>query len=197
MELETRSRGELISKLEQVTLRGSGVQPYLNARIDLITLMPEELSPCQRYVLMPELKKVETLRWDILQESGHLDILRLDGYLKCHYEDKTIDVVPPVCEEFITADYKLRIKVNDGMHRVYLAYQMGVPVTIAYIRGIHQGYPYYSHIVPGGWPAVEIIDSLSETYVKKFHVAREYKRLFRSFNSQFENIGDSRKRSEE
>lgn len=192
MDVETRSRGELIAKLQQVTLRGSSTQPYLGARIDVVTLMPEELNPCQRYVLMPELKKIEDLRWSILKESGHIDIFGLDGYIKCHYEDQTIDIIPPVCEEFFTADYKLKIKVNDGMHRVYLAYQMGVPITVTYVRGISPYYPYYSHIIPGGWPAVEIIDSLGEKYIKKFHVAKEYKKLFRQFNSQFENIGDSR-----
>lgn len=212
MEIETRSSGELIIKLQEVKLRDSNVQPYIGARIDLITLMPSELSPCQRYVLMPELKKVETLRWDILEETGHVDILKLNGYIKCHYdpqyvtageknekiyeseESTTIDIIPPVCEEYTTEDYKLKIKINDGLHRCFLAYQMGVPVTVAYVRGADPRYPYYSHIVPGGWEAVEIIDKLDENYVKKFHVSKNYKKLFRNFNSQFDNIGDSRAR---
>ena len=212
MELETRSRGELISKLEQVKLRNSGKQPYLNARIDLITLDPAILAPTQRYVLTQELKKIEQVRWGIL-EDHHIDILNMDGYVKCHYTDKTplyelgklepydevdnypphtIDVLPPVVEEYFDPKGQLHLIICDGQHRCYLGYTMGTMITVAYVRGIHWGYPYYAYPLPNGWADVEIRDDIPEGYIKKFHVAKDHKSLYRLFNTEFENVGDSR-----
>ena len=207
MELETRSKGELISKLEQVTLRGSGTQPYLNARIDLVTLDPAILAPTQRYVLTSELKKIEQVRWGILKDHNK-DILNLDGYVKCKYsavtdfmsadpleshtEEQTIDVIPPVVEEYFDPKGWLHLIICDGQHRCYLGYTMNTLITVAYVRGIHWGYPYYAYPLPNGWGDVEVRDNIPEGYIKKFHVAKDHKALYRNFNSQFENIGDSR-----
>jgi hypothetical protein len=214
MELETRSRGELVSKLEQVTLRGSSTQPYLGARIDIVTLDPAILSPTQRYVLTDELKKIEQVRWGLLKDHNQ-DILRLDGYVKCTYPEqqagtkmisngvsvgtinemipkKVIDVLPPIIEEYFSPRGEIHLLVCDGQHRCYLAYTMGTLINVAYVRGIHWGYPYYAYPLPNGWDDVEVRDDIPEGYIKKFHVAKEHKRLYRNFNSQFENIGDSR-----
>lgn len=192
MEVSLRSEGELISKIEQVKQRNSNIQPYLNTRIDIVTLNPEILSPCQSYILTDELKKVEKLRWDIFKETGHIDILRLKGYIKCQYEDKNIDILPPVCEEYFDSKFGLKIIINDGMHRCYLAYRMGLPINLVYVRGVSSHNPYYSYPNPRGWADVELIDTLKEGYIKKFHVAQDYKKLYRDFNSVFENVGDSR-----
>ena len=70
MKLKVRSRGELISKLKQIKLKNNGKQPYLNARIDLVTLDPTILAPTQRYVLTQELKKIEQVRWNILENHN-------------------------------------------------------------------------------------------------------------------------------
>ena len=211
MGLETRSRGELIAKLEQVTLRGSGTQPYLNARIDLVTLDPAILAPTQRYVLTKELKKIEQVRWGLLKDHN-IDILNLDGYVKCHYEDKTdvyelgqlepvdtlvdgetvIDVLPPIVEEYFDPKGNLHLIIADGQHRCFLARQMGTLITVAYVRGVHFGYLYYAYPLPRGWGDVEIRDEIEEGYIKKFHSLKDHKSRFRNYNSQFENIGDSR-----
>jgi len=195
-EIEVRSAGELCEKLRNVTLRGSTIPPYLNSFIRIETFNPRNLSPCQRYALLPELKKIEELRWEILREYGQ-DILQLNGYLKCHYPDKTIDILPPVCEEYVTPWGELKAIINDGLHRVFLAYQMGIPVNVAYIRGVHPGYPYYAHMNPKGFDDIELIEEIPENYVKKFHVAKNHKELFRNFSSKFENVGDSRPRKQE
>lgn len=214
MELETRSRGELVTKLEQVTLRGQGHQPYLNARIDLVTLDPAILAPTQRYVLTKELKKIEQVRWGILKDHNK-DILNLDGYVKCKYSDdvmdemgthkgslvgegaipqpgKIIDVLPPVIEEYFDPRGRLHLIIADGQHRSFLARQMGTLMTVAYVRGVHFGYGYYAYPLPGGWSDVKIIDEIVEGYIKKFHTVKDHKARFRDYNSQFENIGDSR-----
>jgi hypothetical protein len=207
-EVTTRSAGELCEKLRQVTLRGGKVQPYLNSFISIETIDPLHLSLAQRYVLIAELKKIENLRWDIQKEYGW-DILRLNGYLKVgYYADgaetaprrdgsipisQTIDVLPPVCEEWVDFRGKPHIIVSDGAHRVFLAYQMGLPLNIVYVRGVNKSYPYYSYPIPTGFSEVEILDKLEDGYIKKFHVMKESKVAYRDYNSQFENIGDSRK----
>jgi hypothetical protein len=206
MEVETRSRGELIAKLQQVTLRGSSTQPYLNARIDVVTIDPSILAPTQRYVLTDELKKIEQVRWDLLKAHNQ-DIFRLEGYIKCFYLDEsvkhdgpekygaTIDVLPPVIEEHFNHKGGIDLLICDGQHRAYLAYTMGTLINVAYIRGVNTSFPYYAYALPNGWDDVEVRDDIPQNYIKKFHVAKDHKKLYRNFNSQFENIGDSRKRS--
>jgi hypothetical protein len=213
-EVSTKSSGELCEKLRKVTLRDRKTQPYANSFISIETIDPRKISPCQRYVLLPELRKIELLRWNIMDEYGW-DILQLNGYLKVTYtehplsdkvmrelgdlapennvyKEKVIDVIPPVCEEFINDFGELKVIVNDGMHRIFLAYQMGVPINVVYVRGVNKHYPYYSYSLPRGFEEIEILDSISENYVKKFHVAKNHKALYRNFNSIFNNIGDSR-----
>jgi hypothetical protein len=210
MEVITRSEGELCEKLKLVTLRGSALQPYLTAFISIETIHPKNLAPTQRYVLDFELKKIEQLRWDIEKDWG-FDILKLNGYLKCSYKnpdgdqpiaedmnlkreysEKVIDIIPPVVEEYINPSGGVDLIINDGQHRVFLAYMMGMPINVAYVRGRHSGYPYYAYPLPNGWNDVEIRSDIPEGYIKKFHVAKEHKKLYRNFNSKFENIGDSR-----
>jgi hypothetical protein len=199
MEIETRSRGELLSKLEHVTLRGSSVQPYLGARIDIVTLDPAILAPTQRYVLTSELKKIEQVRWGLLKDQ-HIDILQLDGYLKCSYPadypgpplSHVIDVLPPVVEEYFDPRGNLHLTIADGQHRSFLARQMGTLLAVAYVRGVNQHHSYYAYPLPGGWKDVEIVDTIEEGYIKKFHSLREHKSRFRDYNTQFENVGDSR-----
>jgi hypothetical protein len=216
MNIEVVSSGELIKKLQNVTLRKkyptvSDIKPYEKALITIETFDPEALAPTQRYVLDTELKKVEKLRWDILEEYPH-DIFRLNGYLKCIYEEdpdpmkfsnadgspagametKVIDILPPVIEEYIDFRGELKLIINDGQHRCYLAWTMGCPITVAYVRGVNRHYPYYAYPLPFGWEDVDIVTEIPEGYIKKFHVAKDHKSLYRNFNSQFENIGDSR-----
>lgn len=204
--VEVRSAGELIEKLHAVSLRGDkNVKPYDKAKITIERLHPRALAPVQRYVLKSELRKIEQLRWDIEKEYSQ-DILRLNGYLKVSYPgcdgpseyvgleilEKTIDILPPVVEEHIDYNGYIRPLVCDGMHRAFLAYQMDMPLHVAYVRGINKNYPYYSYPLPEKWNNIEILDKIPEGYIKKFHVAKDHKFLYRDFNSQFQNIGDSR-----
>ena len=202
--VEVRSEGELISKLYGVSLRGSKtIKPYKGAVITIERLNPAILAPTQRYVLKKEIRKIEDLRWAIDQEYGQ-DILRLNGYLKVKYPDQidshgqrydiqeTIDILPPIVEEYIDFVGNIHYIICDGQHRAYLAYMMGLPVHVALVRAINTNYPYYAYPLPNGWADVELRDDIPSGYVKKFHVAKDHKFLYRDFNSQFENIGDSR-----
>jgi hypothetical protein len=196
MNIEVVSSGELIKKLQNVTLRkkhptDSDIKPYEKALITIETFDPEALAPTQRYVLDTELKKVEKLRWDILEEYPH-DIFRLNGYLKCKYDDKTIDIIPPVVEEYIDFRGNIHLLIADGQHRSFLARQMGLPLRVCYIRGVHYANCYYAYPLPDGWNGVKMISSIPDGYIKKFHTVRDHKAKFRDYNSQFDNIGDSR-----
>jgi len=69
---------ELIQKIKNVRmLTDTEAQPYKDAEIKGIsTLVAEQLSPCQLYVLVDEYKKVHKLRHLMLDQHG-IDILRL------------------------------------------------------------------------------------------------------------------------
>jgi len=203
MEVIIRSKGELISKLEQVRLRGDGPQPYLAARIDIVSLDPCIFSPTQRYVLTKELNKIQDLRWDLLENNG-IDILNLQGYIKCSYKEVVkegdtphnyvIDVIPPVVEEYFDDKGRLHLVISDGQHRCFLARQMNSLINVAYVRGIRSGLEYYAHPLPNGWDDVEIRDDIPEKYIKKFHTVKDYKARFRDYNTRFNNIGTNRPR---
>lgn len=207
------SAGELCEKLRQIKLKDGKTQPYLNSYISIEMLDPAILAPTQRYCLISELKKIEQLRWDILNEFNW-DILQLNGYLEVIYklekkgefiswgaasrkvgedwETKQIDILPPIIEEHVNSRGGIDLIICDGQHRCRLAYQMGMPLNVIYVRGANKSYPYYAYPLPNGWDDVELRDDIPEGYVKKFHVAKEHKRLYRDFNTQFSNIGDSR-----
>jgi hypothetical protein len=211
-EVTTRSEGELCEKLRLIKLKGGTIQPYLNAHISIETLDPAILAPTQRYCLISELKKIEQLRWEIMSEYGW-DILQLNGYLKVNYidtqstpiesdgkqytsqvkyYDRTIDILPPIIEEYI--DYRGHVKliIADGQHRCRLAYQMGLPINVAYVRGSNKSYLYYAYPLPNGWGDVELREEIEEGYVKKFHTVKDHKKRFRDYNTEFCNIGESR-----
>jgi hypothetical protein len=202
-DISAKSAGELCEKLRQIKLRGGNTQPYLNSFISIETFDPAVLAPTQRYCLIKELKKIEQIRWDIMNEFGW-DILQLSGYLQVVYlgartshgvpidMDKVIDILPPIVEEYIDYRGNIKLIINDGQHRCRLAYQMGLPINVAYVRGSNKSYPYYAYPLPRGWDDVELRETIPEGYVKKFHVAKDHKALYRNFNSEFENIGDSR-----
>ena len=69
---------------------------------------------------------------------------------------------------------------------------MQMPIRAALVRGINKNYPYYAFPLPEKWNNVEMIDVIPKDYVKKFHVAKDHKFLYRNFNSVFSNVGDSR-----
>jgi hypothetical protein len=196
------SQEDLVDRLRRVKLRGQEIYPYFDAFISVEKLDPAKLSPCQRYVLLPELRKIEQVRWRLL--GMNVDIFDLGGYVEVASPNDEVtlkrkemtydrvDVLPIIVEEDITPFGEVRQIINDGMHRAYLAYQMGVFINVAYIRGADQRYPYYSYALPEGWQGVHLIDQLTPGYPKKFHTRANHKELFRDFTSQFNNLSVSR-----
>lgn len=196
-EVETRSSGELCEKLRLVKLKDSEIQPYLNSFISIETVDPSILAPAQTYVLGREIKKIEELRWMIESEYGW-DILKLNGYLKVTYPPgnlpheigNTIDILPPVMEEHWTDSGKLLLIPSDGQHRCWLAHQLGILMNVVYVR--KPSIKYYASPLPNGWDDVSYVEKIPEGFRKKTHIAKFHKKLFRDYNTVFENIGESR-----
>lgn len=166
--------------------------PYADAHIELESLHTNEIAPAQRYVLTQEILKVRDLRWT-LREHG-VDLFALDGYVTIWLEgyDDPIDVLPPVVEESAEADSTVVRILNDGMHRVYLARMERSPIQVLYVKNVPQQYPYYAFPLVNGWDDVKIVSELPETYIKKWHRIKNYKSLYRNFNSGFQNVGGPR-----
>lgn len=191
--VEHHSPEELIRKMRNV---GMLVHPearlYADAEISLQTFHTDEIAPAQRYVLTGEIAKVRDLRWS-LADLG-VDLFRLEGYVTIRLKgyDDPIDVLPPVIEESHEADGSTVRILNDGMHRVYLARMERSPIQVVFVRNVPEQYPYYAFPLVDGWSGVEIVQDLPDGYIKKWHRIREYKTLYRDFNTAFQNVGGPR-----
>ncbi len=169
--MTSRPEREMILKLRNVTLRGfPQVRPYRNAAISIEALHPNILSPAQRYCLIPELKKIQDLRWRFLNDYGE-DILRLNGYLKVIYHEQDaagqspapgpiIDILPPVIEEYIDPRGEIRHIICDGQHRSFLARQMNLTLNVVFIRNVPKDFYYDAYPLPGGWDDVELMSHI-------------------------------------
>lgn len=186
---------ELFRRLKRVTmLHRRDVFVYENAEIRLEEVPVDRLYPAQRYVLVQELMKVRHLKWELARR--HYDLFHLDGYLKVWLEGESdpLDLLPPVVEEWVEANGQAVNLINDGMHRLYLAYLEWVTPQVILVRNIPPEYPYYAFPNPTQWHGVEWVDSLPEGYVKKWHRIADYKTLYRDFNSAFDRVGAPRGR---
>lgn len=191
--VERHSVEELISNMRKVgMLTQPEVRVYADSAIDLETYHTDEIAPAQRYVLTQEVVKVRDLRWS-LRDHG-VDLFKLDGYVTIWLNgyDDPIDVLPPVVEQSKEADGKTVNILNDGMHRVYLARMERAPIQVVHVRNVPAQYPYYAFPLVNGWDDVEIVQDLPEGYIKKWHRIRDYKSLYRNFNSGFQNVGGPR-----
>lgn len=195
VKVEKHSADELLQRLHRISmLTHPDVMIYDKAFISLEKIRTEFLSPPQSYVLTSELQKVRNLRW-ALKEFG-IELFCLDGYVSIYLEgnDEPVDVLPPVIEESVEADGSVHFLICDGMHRVSLARMECFIPQVVYVRGIPKDKPYYAYPVPGGWDAVVTRDDLPEGFIKKWHRIKEYKTLYRDFNSAFCNVGGPRGR---
>ena len=165
---------------------------YRDTFISLENIHTRHLSPPQYYILRSELDKVRDLKW-ALQEHG-FDLFRLDGFLRLTLEgyEEPIDLLPPIVEESIEADGSLHLIVNDGMHRIYLAYLEWQIPQIVFVRGVPKKLPYYAFPIPSGWEKLEVREDIPVGYIKKWHRIKQNKTLYRDFNSAFTNVGGPR-----
>jgi hypothetical protein len=193
--VERFDEGELIGRLRRVSMLEDGsALPYKDARIELREMPHGELHPAQRYILSGNVKRLEDLRWSLC-EMG-FELFKPCGFLRIWFKGREapIDLLPPIVEESRHDGGGRPINiVCDGMHRVYLSYVQWVTPQVVFIRGIPHEYPYYAYpLRDSDWGAIEMWDSIPEGAVKKWHRIRDDKKLYRNFNSAFENVGAPR-----
>ncbi|HEX4466185.1 MAG TPA: hypothetical protein VH025_03285, partial [Solirubrobacteraceae bacterium] len=145
LSVERFDGAELLRRLGETRLRGfEGAQPYRQATLELAAAFdPELLAPAQRYVLRPGIERILELRTALLEHD--IDVFALDGGVLVRTSaepDELIPVIPPVVEESREPDGRLVLLINDGIHRVFAARSLGLPVSVVLARGVPAEYPY-------------------------------------------------------
>ncbi len=198
IEVERFSREELFSALRETRLRGfDGVRVYAEASFELVTSDPGDLAPAQRYVLEAGVAKILELREALL---GHgVDVFDLDGGIWVRTSDtpeERIPVIPPVVEESKEPDGRTVWIINDGIHRVFAARSLGLPINTVRVAGVSPDCPYYAFALPNGWAEVAELEELPDGFQKKaYRQPDNYKALFREFNDVFPGVQKERKDS--
>jgi hypothetical protein len=199
LSIERFDRDELLASLRRTPLRGfDKAELYAEATLELVPAIDTNtLTPAQRYVLEPTVRKLLELREAL---SGHgIDLFALDGGAYIHTSDdpdETIPIVPPIVEESIEPDGRTVLLVNDGLHRVSAARSLGLPISVVIARGVPSEYPYYAYALPRGWAELEQLEELPDSYKKKeYRLPESYKALFREFNTVFPGVQKQRKQS--
>lgn len=194
LDVELFPEEELIKRLRQVTmLEDRETKPYETAFISLERISVEDIFPTQLYVWKKELQKVRELEWQ-LQDKG-VDMFSLNGFARLHLtnQDEPIDLLPPIVEECIEKNHRITHVINDGMHRIYLAYLEWVIPQVVFVRGVPKHLPYYAFPVPAkDWSKIQLVDDIPEGMIKKWHRIKRNKLLYRDYNSSFMNVGGPR-----
>jgi hypothetical protein len=194
----TIPESEFLARLKRTRLRGHG-QPYLyeNASLEILEAVdPARLAPAQRYVLREDCATVESLYRAFLERSVDLFALRGALFFVPEGQEEEIPFTPPIVEESLEPDGRRPLLINDGIHRVYTAKKLGLPINVALIRQVPPEYPYYALALQNGWDEVEELDVLPDNYLKKTYRDPEgYKALFRDFNEVFPGVQKQRKQS--
>lgn len=197
LSIEPFGREELLSSLRQTRLVG-GEPLYADVRLELAPgVATDTLAPAQRYVLRPGVRKILELR-DVLLAEG-VDILALDGGVRVRSSDdagEVIPVIPPIVEESQERDGARAMIVADGMHRVYAARSLGLPISVVTVHGVPAEHPYYAYALPDGWAGVREFDELPDGFEKKeYRRPTSYNSLFRDYNAVFPGVQKQRKQT--
>jgi hypothetical protein len=195
---------EFAKQLQYITLlKDTTVKPYQNARISLKEFHAEEVNPSTFYLIRKNLEFQMALRQHLLEKHG-VDTLRLDSFLEITSvkEDGTKEIwglTPPVIEltprlvKYHPQDGEVAYEhaekvyipiIVDGLHRVFMAKQLGLPFNALYISGASEEHPFYAH--PNHWDKVRLFDETPKTMEEKKLYTRpspNYYYLYRDFNS--------------
>lgn len=194
VKFEYYNKETLIQLLKEVHLKG---KPHLKIFKDShITLkenvLPDDICFSQYYVLEKDLLEISLTRKSLLEYG--VDIFRLKGFIRVFYRDpddfqiRIFDVLPPVVE-ISEADGGISL-LDDGMHRVYLAREAGSAINVVEIAGVDPQYPYYALPNEKGWKNLQRCEEVPD--IKKNYRIKDYKLLFRDFNTSFINVTQSR-----
>jgi hypothetical protein len=169
---------------------------YDKATIELRTVMPEELAASSFYLVQKSADFQRALH-DELKKVGY-DTLHLKGGLEIRNSQGEIwRLIPPVVEvmhedvqhvnsrgdiDYSGKQAKVAVHiVNDGMHRVALARDLGSSVNVIHVSGIPEEFPYYA--LPNGWDQVRTFTDVPKTKAeKKFYRRNDCYALYRDFD---------------
>lgn len=199
LSIERFDRDQVLTAIAQTPLRGfGGVRPFQHASVELVPLSDTDtLVPAQNYVLKPSVETVLRMRAALSQEG--VDFFALDGgaYVRTsEAPDEVIPVIPPIVEESREPDGRTVFIISDGLHRVFAARSMGLPISVVVVRGVPAEYPYYAYALQNGWSEVAELDELPDNYQKKeYRQPDNYKALFREYNTVFPGVQKQRKQS--
>jgi hypothetical protein len=166
---------------------------YKNATLEIREQVdPNQLIPAQRYVLKTDFQRIKALYY-LFQQQG-IDIFALsEGLFFWYQETGPIPLLPPIVEASVEKNGEIVLLINDGMHRIYTARQLGKRINIILVRNVPIEYPYYAYPLEKGWQDVVELEVLTEDFVKKYYRDKEnYKALFRNFNELFPDIQKQR-----
>ncbi|HNI35117.1 MAG TPA: hypothetical protein PLV93_06930 [Microthrixaceae bacterium] len=191
------TRDELVAAVRRTRLQGfDQAEVYADADITLTRFDTDDLTPAQRYVLEPNVATVLELREALLAHG--VDILALDGGVWVEIDGERIPVIPPIVEHSVepasnNQGSRAVALINDGIHRVYAARTLGLPITVVHVTGAT--HPYYA-LALDGWADVTPLSELPDGFQKKaYRIPDNYKALFRDFNALFPGVQQQRKRS--
>jgi hypothetical protein len=199
LDLELFDRSELLSSLRQTRLTGfDQTAIYADATIELTAgVDPESLAPAQRYLLRPTVETILALREALLPHG--IDVFALEGGARIRtsqHPDERIPVIPPVVEESRERDGRTVLLIADGIHRVYAARSVGLPISVVTVRGLSPELPYYAYALDEGWPGIVELDELPDSFEKKeYRNPSNYRALFRQYNAVFPGVQKERKDS--
>lgn len=198
LEVESFDREELLGALRQTRLRGfDGARVYAEATLEVVESDPAELAPAQRYVLKSGVAKILDLRAALL--ASGIDVFALDGGVWVRTSDapeERIPVIPPIVEESREPGGRNVWIINDGIHRVFAARSIGLPINTVRVAGISPEHPYYALALPNGWSEVAELDELPDGFQKKeYRQPDNYKALFREFNDVYPGVQKVRKQT--
>jgi hypothetical protein len=197
--VECFDQQRLIADLRTTPLRGfGGFRIYAHCDLQLIHAMDTGvLAPAQRYVLRSGLQKVLEVRTALLDVG--IDTFALNGGAYIATADdpaERIPVVPPIIEQSYEPEGNTVLLINDGLHRVYAARQLGLPISVVLATNLPSEYPYYAYPLEAGWSEVHELDELPDEYQKKnYRQPDNYRALFRDFNAVFSGVQKQRKQS--
>ena len=197
--LKLISFGELEEKLRQVPLmkkdaQGKEILIYEHANSQLRTFSTQEVNPTSFYLLGRNLAFQRELREHLLKIYD-IDVLNLSGALELKNGNEIWTLTPPIIESTQrTVQYQpqageishpgnCRISIpiiNDGLHRVYLAWQTTGTFKGIHISGALEEYPFYAH--PNEWEKIKVLDELPKTKEeKKLYSREDCYALYRNF----------------
>lgn len=192
---------DLSDKIRQIPLMekredGSDIYVYENANISLKELSVDEINPTSFYVIKDNMQFQRDLRNELLDKG--IDTLRLDrGYELKNEKGEIWTLMPPVIEvtkrdvRYVHQEGELKYEdivkinipiINDGMHRINLARELGKTFNAIYISGASEDYPFYAH--PNEWSRIKEVDKVPSTKLeKKFYSKENCYGLYRDFGS--------------